>query len=406
MEFVSDQKFLKRCTKCVMPETQEIIAFDENGICSTCRNVAIKQEKIDWVKKKEEFVRLLEQYRGKSLYDCIVPFSGGKDSAYTVYSLVKEYGLKPLVVSFNHHLLRPTVLANRDKVIKRLGVDFIDFKADWQLIKRMMRITLERKGNVLWYEETGIFSFPMHMALKFNVPLVIWGEPSAEYTSYYSYDEDEEVDEKRFNMFVNVGITAQDMRGMLNEKTLSSLSRQGNVISGIVPEGSIITPEKLWPYTYPKREDLRAIECRSICLGSYQPWDVKRQVEIIKKELDWQGDEVEGVPPEYNYEKIEDMMQGVQDYLKFIKRGYGRMSHLASIDIRNGRLTRDEGMKLVEEWEGLRPASLDVFLHWMNMTEDEFYAIVANMSVAPWKHDPTKTKRGKELWDQKVWNKD
>lgn len=382
---VSDPKMLKRCSMCVMPETQEIITFDENDVCSTCRNVAIKQEKIDWNKKKEEFVQLLEQYRGKYFYDCIVPFSGGKDSAYTVYSLVNDYGLKPLVVSFNHHMLRPTVKANREKTVKRLGVDFLDFKADWQLIKRMMRITLERKGNILWYEETGIFSLPMHMAIKFNVPLVIWGEPSSEYTSYYSYDEDEEVDEKRFNMFVNVGITAQDMLGMLNPSPPA---------------------EKLWPYTYPKRDDLHAIRCRSVCLGSYQPWDVKKQVEIIKKELDWQGDEVEGVPPEYNYEKIEDMMQGVQDYLKFIKRGYGRMSHLASIDIRHGRLTREEGMKLVEEWEGHRPASLDVFLNWMGMTEEEFYKTVSNMSVAPWKHDPTKTKRGKELWDQKIWNKD
>jgi N-acetyl sugar amidotransferase len=393
MEHISDPKLLKRCSKCVMPETQEIITFDENGVCSTCRNVAIKQEKIDWTKKKEEFLNILDQYRGKYLYDCIVPFSGGKDSAYTVYSLVKDYGLKPLVVSFNHHMLRPTVLANRDKTIKRMGVDILDFKADWQLIKRMMRITLERKGNILWYEETGIFSLPMHAAIKFNVPLVIWGEPSAEYTSYYSYDEAEEVDETRFNMFVNVGITAQDMLGMLNEKAKTSGE-------------PTVTPEKLWPYTYPKREDLRSIGCRSICLGSFQPWDVKKQVDIIQKELDWKGDEVEGVPPEYNYEKIEDMMQGVQDYLKFIKRGYGRMSHLASIDVRNGRLTREDGMRLVEQWEGLRPASLDVFLRWMNMSEDEFYQTVSGMCIAPWKHDPENTKHGKELWDQNVWNKD
>lgn len=390
---ISDPKLLRRCTRCVMPETQEIITFDAAGVCSTCRNVAIKQEKIDWKKKKQEFLDVLAEYRGKYLYDCIVPFSGGKDSAYTVYSLVKDYGLKPLVVSFNHHMLRPTVLANREKVIKKLGVDFFDFKADWQLIKRMMRITLERKGNILWYEEAGIFSLPMHLAIKFHVPLLIWGEPSSEYTSYYSYDEAEEVDEKRFNMFVNAGITAEDMLGMLNEQAIKTGE-------------PIVTAEKLWPYTYPKREELQKINCRSICLGSYQPWDVKKQVEVIQRELNWQGDEVEGVPPEYNYEKIEDKMQGVQDYLKFIKRGYGRMSHLASIDIRHGRLTRDQGMRLVAEWEGKRPASLDVFLHWMRMTEDEFYATVEKMCITPWQHDPTKTVRGKELWDQHVWNKD
>jgi hypothetical protein len=157
------------------------------------------------------------------------------------------------------------------------------------------------------------------------------------------------------------------------------------------------------PYVYPARAELQAIKCRSVCLGSYVPWDVKNNVEIIKREIGWQGDPVEGVPPEYNYEKIEDMMQGVQDYLKFIKRGYGRMSHLASIDIRNDRLTRDEAIKLIQQWEGLRPASLDVLLHWLNISEEQFNEIANRHRVAPWKHDPKLSRPGPPLPDQKFW---
>ena len=96
-------------------------------------------------------------------------------------------------------------------------------------------------------------------------------------------------------------------------------------------------------------------------------------------------------------------MQGVQDYLKFIKRGYGRMSHLASIDIRNGRMSRDEALKLIERWEGLRPASLDILLRWLNLSENEFYAIANRHAVSPWRHDPAQTKRGQELQDQNLW---
>ncbi len=374
---------LRRCTKCVMPETQEIITFDENGICSTCRNVEIKQEKVDWPAKLREFEKLLDQYRGKYDYDCIIPFSGGKDSTFTLYTMVRKFGMKPLVVSFDHHMLRPKVLANTERAIKRLGVDFLRFKANWQLIKKMMRVSLERKGDILWYQHVGIFVTPMQMAIRYNIPLIIWGEPSAEYTSYYSYDENEEVDERRFNMFTNLGITAEDMYGMLND-----------------PE---VTWRDMAPFIYPPREALRKIECRSICLGSFIPWDVKQNVEVIKRELGWEGDEVEGVPPEYNYEKIEDMMQGVQDYLKYIKRGYGRMSHLASIDIRNGRLSREEAIGLLEKWEGRRPASLDVLLKWLQISEDEFYEIAKKHAVSPWVHDKSKTQRGKELWDQKLW---
>ncbi|MBI5412975.1 N-acetyl sugar amidotransferase [Candidatus Peregrinibacteria bacterium] len=384
-KIISDPKLLRRCSRCVMPETQESIVFDEAGVCSTCRNLEIK-EKLNWINKGREFVDLLENYRGKYFYDCIIPFSGGEDSTFTVLALVKKFGLRPLVVSYDHHMYRPTVLRNAERTIKRLGVDFFKFSTNWQLVKKLMRVSLERKGDIYWYQHSGIFAFPMHVAVKFNVPLVIWGEPSSEYTSYYGYDETEEVDERRFNMFVNLGITAEDMIGFLND--------------------NMITMNDLQFHAFPSRDKLKAINCRSICLGSYESWDVKKQVEIIKSELDWECDFVEGVPPEYNYEKIEDMMQGVQDYLKFIKRGYGRMSHLASIDIRNGRLKREEALNLLEKWEGLRPASLDVFLYWLNISEKEFNDIASRHAVKPWKHDFNKTKRGEELPDQKFWSRD
>ncbi|MBI3336760.1 N-acetyl sugar amidotransferase [Candidatus Peregrinibacteria bacterium] len=387
---VSDSLLLKRCSKCVMPETQEVIAFDAEGVCNACRNNEFKQEKIDWSQKEQQWLNFLEDYRGKYDYDCIIPFSGGKDSTFTAWALKDRYNLKPLIVSFDHHLLRPQTLENRERTLKRLGIDFLSFRPDWHLVKKTMRVSLERKGDILWYQHSGIFSYPMQIAVKFNVPLVVWGEPQAEYTGYYGYDEQEEVDERRFNMFVNLGITAQDMLGMLNEHPKFK-------------EDLPVTMRDMQPFIYPARADLRAIKCRSVCLGSYIPWDVKKQVKIIEKELGWEGDRVEGVPPEFNYEKIEDMMQGVQDYLKFIKRGYGRMSHLCSIDIRNGRMTREEAMEKIGKWEGKRPGSLDVFLKWMDMSEDELYAIVSPLAVAPWKHDPTRTQREDPLPDQKDW---
>lgn len=392
---VSDPKDLRRCTKCVMPETQDAIEFNEEGVCITCRSVDAKKEKIDWQKKEQAFIGLIDQFRGKYDYDCLVPFSGGKDSTYTLYALMKTYGLRPLVVSFDHHLMRPKLLEYRERTLKRMGADFLAFKPDWQIVKKLMRIGLERKGDILWYQHNGIFAWPMQIAIKLKVPLIIWGEPTGEYNAgYYSYEEvaegeEEEVDESRFNRFANIGIRAEDMFGMVNEHPKF--------------KDQPITMQDMAPYVYPKKKDLKAIGCRSICLGSYVPWDVKKNFALIRDELGWDGDEVEGVPPEYCYEKIEDMMQGVQDYLKFIKRGYGRMSHLASIDIRNGRLTREQGIAMIEEWEGQRPASLDVLLQWLEISEEEFYEITCRHAVSPWRHDPTKTKRGKKLWDQDQW---
>jgi N-acetyl sugar amidotransferase len=374
---------MQRCTRCLLPETHETIIFDDKGVCNACLN-QVQKRGIDWEEKKRKFVELIEQYRGKYDYDCIVPFSGGKDSTFTLWALVKEFNLKPLVVSFDHGFMRPNLLANRERTFKKLGVDHMNFKPNWKIVQLLMRESMRRKGDFCWHCHTGIFAYPMHVAVKHEIPLIIWGEPSAEYTAYYDYNDEEEVDERRFNRFINLGINAEDMLGMLNEQ----------------PEGKWVTARDLRPFAYPDMKALRKIKARSVCLGSYVPWDVKRQTELITKELDWRGDVVEGVAPGYEYEKIECGVQGVRDYLKFIKRGYGRTTHLGSIDIRNGRLEREEGVAMMTEHDGNRPASLDRFLDYIGIDEDNFNEIAAAQAVAPYKHDFKNTKRGKPLPDE------
>ena len=122
---------MKYCTKCLLPETHETIEFDHEGVCNICRNHEFKKEKIDWSKKREDFLNIIEEYRGKYAYDCIVPFSGGKDSTYTLYQLVKEFGLKCLVVSFDHGFYRQTLIENNKRVFKALGVDSMVYKPNW-----------------------------------------------------------------------------------------------------------------------------------------------------------------------------------------------------------------------------------------------------------------------------------
>jgi N-acetyl sugar amidotransferase len=355
------------CSNCVMPETAESLAFNNNGSCSVCEQIQFKNEAIDWKERRENLDKLIDSYRGKYDYDCIVPFSGGKDSTFTLLYIVNELKLKPLVVRFDHGFLRPTVSDNADRTFRRLGVDVIHFTPNWKVVQKLMYESLVRRGDFCWHCHTGIFSYPMWIALKYNVPLLFWGEPGAEYSSYYSYDEIEEADERRFNRKINLGINAEDMIGMLD-----------NSISDYQVE-----ERDLKPYTYPPSRDLRKAGIRSIFLGSYIPWDVRKQVQLIKDELDWKGDEVEGVPPEYDYEKIECYMQGVRDYIKYLKRGFGRTAHLASIDIRNNRLSREEGLKLVAEYDGKRPAALNRFLKILGITEERFMEIVAKNVVLP-----------------------
>ena len=374
---------MKFCSNCVIPETAETHSFSKDGTCSVCNQIEIKQNKIDWKKRGEKFEDLLENYRGKGKYDCIVPFSGGKDSVFALWYVTKKLNLKPLVVRFNHLFMRDVVEKNTDKCIKKLGVDFIDFKPSSKIVKKMMIETLIRRGDFCWHCHAGVAAFPIRVAIEKNIKLILYGEPSAEYSSFYSYDDFEELTVEKFNRNVNLGINAEDIVGMINER---------------FPEEKIQLRD-VEPWIFPDQRTLNINKIKATYLGNYMPWDVRKQVEIIKKELDWEGDQVEGIPAEYDYEKIECVLQGVRDYTKFLKRGFGRTSHLVSIDIRNKRMTREKGMELVKNNDGFKPHALEYFLKITDMTEDEYYQEVFKHVVKP--HKPEKL----DLLKSKISNK-
>lgn len=373
---------LRRCTRCTLPETHEMIEFDKDGVCNVCRSHETKKE-IDWNGRKNQLMQLLEKYRGKYPYDCIVPFSGGKDSTFTLWYIVKELGLKPLVVSFDHGFYRPKNLENNEKTMRNLGADFIKFRTDWKIVRKLMKISLRLRGDFDWHAHVGTFVYPMQVALKEKVPLIFWGEHQAEYTTYFDYKQIDIVDESRNNTLANLGITAEEMVEITN--------------------GEITLRDLQW-CVYPKKDELEKLGVFSVTLGSYVPWDVKKNYEIINKELGWEGDQVEGVPPQYPYEKGEYQLQGPRDYLKFIKRGYARVTHLTSLDIRNGRMQRDTAKKLIEKYEGKRPASLDYILKIIGITEEEWRKMALSNAIPPYKHDFSKEKNDEPLWDMEKWD--
>lgn len=374
---------MKFCTRCILPQSAETVEFDEHGVCNVCRQAEVKHQEIDWSERRKILDDIIARYRGKGEYDCIVPFSGGKDSTFQLWYIVKELGLKPLVVRFNHWGYRPLVQENNTRTFKTLGVDILEFTANWQVVKKLMLASLKETGDFCWHCHTGVFAHTMQIAVKFNIPLVIWGEASSEYRAYHEPSELEELDEKKFNEIVNLGINANKMYELLN----GSVGRRD-----------------LMPFAFPPKEEIQALGAKAIYLGNYIKWHTKNQVEIIKRELGWKGQEVEGIPPQYDYEKIECRWQGIRDYCKYIKRGHGRTNHLACIDIRNGEMDRETGMNLAEEYDGKRPASLDGFLKVLGISEKEFEDILLKNEVFDWGFDHDKLQPGKPLPDMDQWD--
>ena len=380
---------LKRCGKCNLPETHETIDYNDQNVCNLCQSFDYKTQNINWDERKKLLDQLVEKFRGKSDYDCIVPFSGAKDSTYQLYYLMKEYRLKPLVVRFNHGFLRKTVLDNTVRTLKKLGADFLEFTPNWMIVKKLMMEAFRRKTDFCWHCHTGIFSYPLRVALMYKVPLVFYGESTAEFENYYDFRDDkiDYYDEKKFNIKYTLGITAQDMHGMIDKKN------------------DPVDIRDLLPYTYPNREDIKKLKLTPVALGSFINWDATKQTDIIKKELGWENDELEHVPSEYNQngDKIECFMQGTRDYVKWLKRGYSRMSQINSLLVRNGKMTPSRAKELNEKYDGVKPHSLEVFLEYMGLEEKEFNEIVQKMVIPP--HDPNFNTNNisKKVWDFENW---
>ena len=376
---------MKNCNNCGLPETYETFEFDKKQICNVCNMHKIKHNSVDWDKRKIFFEEIIKKFKNKGDYDCIVPFSGGKDSTYVLHQVVKKHKLKPLVISFDHGFYRSEHLKNVEKTLKYLGVDYHLFKPNLKVVGRTMLESLRRKGDFCWHCHCGVFAYPMSMAVKLKIPLIIWGESVAEYTGYYNFEDGkwEMQDEESFNKHINLGISAEDMAGFL---------------------GSDITERDLRPFQYPKLEDLEKIGYRSVHYGTFFKWDSLHNANVIKKEIGWQQDEVEGLPEEFSYEKLECRVNGVRDWIKYLKRGFGRTAQSVAREIRNNRMNLEDGKKLIIENDGKRPESLDYFLKILDISENEFMDIVKKHQISPWSFEGKNFQKGKKLHDQDSWN--
>ena len=346
---------MKYCKKCLYPDTKPQLEFNGDGICSACTNVKMKEE-IDWDKKRKEFVQILEKYTDKDgkNYDCIIPVSGGKDSMYQTYVMKEEFGLNPLVINF-HPLDQTDVGKKNLESLKKIGVDCIEFSPNPNVYQKLAKYGLTELGDFQWPEHIGIFTVPVQIAVKYKIPLIIWGEnPQLEYGQPTDINKDTILDRKW-------------------------LEKNGGYFLEIIkPEGMTkhgFDIKDLKPYLYPSDDEIKQVGITGIFLGTYIKWDIFKQLEFVKTLGFSENDETK----EGTYDKWENLdvyFTVFHDYFKFLKYGFGRTTDHASIEIRYGKMTREHGLELVKIHEGKIPRKyLKQFLESAQITEEEFHEI-------------------------------
>ena len=355
---------MRYCARCLYPENaRPTIIFDEDGVCSGCRyhESRLKLE-VNWGERQQmlgdilEDARKLARKRGNS-HDCIVPVSGGKDSHYQTWLLKKKYGLNPLLVFFNHVYNTAAGLKNIENLASRSGCDLITYTAGVDSVRRVSRHMFETVGDLTWHYHAGIRTVPFQMAVAYNIPLMVWGEHGfAELTGLVSLED--------FVEFTRWSRKEHDMRGYEPEQLIG----KGEITLGDVR-----------PYMYPSDEEIQRTDVRGIYLSNFFYWDAKKQAETMKAEWGFNTVTYKRDRTFNLYAKLDDHANDVHDYLKYLKFGYGRATDDASMEIRHGRLTREEGQKLVKEYDANEPTSLEHYCDFLGMKGPDFYRLVESM---------------------------
>ena len=328
---------IQYCQQCLFPETKPDLSFNKDGICSACIAAESKDKDIDWESRREDFFKIVEKYKlpeGSLGWDCLIPVSGGKDSTYQAWFMKEIAGMNPLCVCFETTMPTEIGQKNLDNLSK-MGLDVIHFKKNNQAYKKMVIEGFKTVGDEMWPNHIGIFTIPIMFAVKFNIPLVIWGENSQQ---EYGGPDLESVEKRILDRK-----WLEEFGGLLGNRIQDMIGVDG------------LTEKELSPYFYPSDEDINRVGVTGIFLGAYFFWDARKQLEIIKNHgfSVKEDGPIEGTYT--NYENLDECLVGLHDYLKFVKYGFGRATDHVGIDIRNKRMTREEGLELVKKYDGKYP---------------------------------------------------
>lgn len=343
---------MKWCKKCILPNTRPGIQINEDGICNACNNHKTKEIDINWEERESEFSSLAKKYKAASRhFDCIIPVSGGKDSTWQVVKCL-EYGMRPLAVTWKTPGRTKIGQDNLDNLIS-LGVDHIDWQINPKVEKKFMLESFKKFGTTAIPMHMALFNIPLLIALNFKIPLVIWGENSA-----FEYGSDEKSLSTGFKLTsgwlkkhgVTHGTTAKDWIDKdLSEKDLSS-------------------------YFGPDENEIDAGNIHAIFLGHYFKWDVKNSLDVALKNGFKTNDHARtGI---YDFADIDDDFISIHHWLKWYKFGITRSFDNLSLEIRNGRITREDAIREVTSRGEERPTQdINKLCHFLEITEDRFYDI-------------------------------
>jgi len=347
---------MRYCNRCLYPENHPLhLTFDEDGVCSGCR-VHEEKDTLDWTARAERLEAILSRYRGKgdARYDCIVPVSGARDSYFIVDMVRRRFGMNPLLVSYNRQFNTPRGIRNLAYLRTIFDRDYMQLILAPDEVKAITRETIHRIGSMYWHVLAGQTVFPVQVAVRLKIPLIIWGaHQGIDQVGMYSHTDEVEMTRKYRCEHDLMGIEAEDL------------------IDGT--EG--LHERDLVQLMYPHDRELARVGVRGIYLNNYLRWDSKRQHEDMIAAYDYESAAQQRTFDTYNDVDCQHY-SGLHDQVKFLKWGYGKVTDHATREIRLRRMTREQGIEMVRRYADVEPRDKQAFLDWVGMSAADFDAAI------------------------------
>lgn len=344
------------CKKCTISNQRPRISFDEEGVCSACRFAEYKNTIVDWGEREKELIELCNRYRrSDGNYDVIVPASGGKDSAFVAHQLKYKYGMNPLTVTWAPHLYTEIGFRNFQAFIQIGGFDNMLGTPNGKIHRKLTKLSFEILGDPFQPFIYGQTNFPLQLSVRYNIPLIMYGE----------------------NGEVEYG---GDMENAHKPTRDYSTDHKKHYFSGLDPEDLIefgVKANDLLPYQSPQIEELDKNETEIHFFSYYKKWIPRENYHYASKHTGFSSNPERNEGTYSKYASLDDKLDGPHYYLGFIKFGIGRATADSAHEIRDGDLTREEGVKLVRQYDGEFPKRyFKDFLDYCNITEEYFWEVI------------------------------
>jgi N-acetyl sugar amidotransferase len=347
---------MSHCARCLYPITHPLgLTLDDEGICSGCR-IHEEKDRLDWEGRWKKLEDLVSPYRVRdhSTYDCIVPVTGGNDSYFIVQQVKEKLGLNPLLVTYNKYFNTPLGIRNLANLRIRFDCDMVIQNVNPIAVKRITRTTLRELGSIYWHCLAGQTVFPVQTAVRYQIPLIIWGaHQGLEQVGMFSHEHEVEMTRRYRKDHDLMGHEADDLLNIFDT----------------------LNEEDIWQYRYPDDADLQRVGVRGIYLGNYVRWDPKVQHENMMLSHGFQTSDFPRTFDAYDHVDCYNFM-GLHDQIKQYKHGYSKVTDHACREIRHGRLTREQAEALVRKLSTVEAPYVDLFCQWLGIDKNALQFIL------------------------------